>query len=120
MITGEPTEKLYLWGHSACTLGDTNCNDTILVFGGFGGMGRHGRRNDSLLLDPLQRTLKVIQAEGSPSPRLGHTSSLVGDRLFVIGGRGDPLNILSDVWVFNVKNKVWTLLECAGCVFPPR
>ncbi|XP_031253784.1 tRNA wybutosine-synthesizing protein 2/3/4 isoform X1 [Pistacia vera] len=120
MISGDPIEKSYLWGHSACTLGTTNCDYKILVFGGFGGMGRHGRRNDTLLLDPLQGTLKVIHAESFPSPRLGHTSSLVGDRMFVIGGRDHPLNILSDVWVFNINNNAWTLVECAGCVFPPR
>ncbi|KAK2644488.1 hypothetical protein Ddye_019683 [Dipteronia dyeriana] len=119
-ISGEPVEKLFLWGHSACTQGKADHDYKVLVFGGFGGMGRHSRRNDTLLLDPLQGSLKAIHTEGSPSSRLGHTSSLVGDRMFVIGGRGDPLNILSDVWVFSVADNEWRLLECTGSAFPPR
>lgn len=120
VIAGEPVEKLFLWGHSACMLENTTNDYKILVFGGFGGMGRHARRNDFLLLDPSQGTLKAIHTEGSPSPRLGHTSSLVGDRIFIIGGRADPLNILSDVWVFNMAKSEWMLLDCAGSIFPPR
>ncbi|TXG47030.1 hypothetical protein EZV62_026324 [Acer yangbiense] len=104
-ISGEPVEKLFLWGHSACTLGNADHDYKVLVFGGFGVMRKHSRRNDTLLLDPLQGTLKAIHTEGSPTPRLGHSSSLVGDRMFVIGGRGDPLNIMSDVLV-KIQSKI--------------
>lgn len=119
VIVGEPVEKLFLWGHSACTLDSTNHNG-ILVFGGFGGMGRHERRNNSFLLNPLCGTLRAFHVEGGPTPRLGHTSSLVGDCMFVIGGRADPEKILSDVWVLNTDKKEWKFLECSGNVFPPR
>ena len=59
-ISGEPVEKLFLWGHSACTLGNADHDYKVIVFGGFRGMGRHTLRNDTLLLDPLQGTLKAI------------------------------------------------------------
>ncbi|GKV16010.1 hypothetical protein SLEP1_g26722 [Rubroshorea leprosula] len=119
MINGEPKEKLFLWGHSACTLYNRNHNK-VLIFSGFGGMGRHARRSETLLLDLLRGTLKEINVVNRPSPCLGHTSSLVGDCLYVIGGRGDPLNILSDIWVLNTVKNEWRLLECTGSVFPPR
>ncbi|XP_015574248.1 tRNA wybutosine-synthesizing protein 2/3/4 isoform X1 [Ricinus communis] len=119
VISGEPLEKLFLWGHSACVL-DNNKSKNILVFGGFGGMGRHARRNDTLLLDPINGTLKTIDAVGAPSPRLGHTASLVGDLLFVIGGRSGPLDILGDVWILNTASKEWRLAECTGSYFSPR
>ncbi|XWS12834.1 hypothetical protein CRYUN_Cryun37aG0124300 [Craigia yunnanensis] len=119
VIAGEPVERLFLWGHSACTLENTDKVE-VLVFGGFGGNGRHARRNDSFLLDPLHGTLKEINVVGCPSPRLGHTSSLVGDCVFVIGGRADPLKILSDVWVLNTVKNAWRLLDCTGSAFPPR
>ncbi|GAV85023.1 Met_10 domain-containing protein/TYW3 domain-containing protein/Kelch_2 domain-containing protein/Kelch_4 domain-containing protein/Kelch_6 domain-containing protein [Cephalotus follicularis] len=119
VIVGEPVEKLFRWGHSACTLDNIGSRE-VLLFGGFGGVGRHARRNDTLLLNPSLGTLKAINIEGSPSPRLGHTSSLVGDCMFVIGGRGDPLNILSDVWIFDTAKNEWTLSECTGSNFPPR
>ncbi|BFG27473.1 hypothetical protein CerSpe_137470 [Prunus speciosa] len=118
-ISGEPEENLFLWGHSACALEAKNQNG-VLVFGGFGGIGRHGRRNHSWLVDPFSGTVKAINVESSPSPRLGHTSSLVGDCVFVIGGRSDPEKIMSDVWVLNTSKNEWKFLECSGDVFPPR
>lgn len=118
-ILGEPHEKLFLWGHSACTVYGRN-REELLVFGGFGGVGRHTRRNECLLLDPSFCTLETIAVRSAPSPRMGHTASLVGDQMFVIGGRTDPLNILSDVWVFNITTNEWKLLNCNGHVFPPR
>ncbi|KAK7363744.1 hypothetical protein VNO77_05898 [Canavalia gladiata] len=120
-IVGEPVEKLFLWGHSACAL-DNADRRKIVVFGGFGGMGRHARKNDLLLLDPYSGNLEMINTFGcaSPSPRLGHTASLVGDLLFVIGGRTGPDKILSDVWIFDTTKKFWKLLQCDGSVFTPR
>uniref|UniRef100_A0A2P2KSE3 Uncharacterized protein n=1 Tax=Rhizophora mucronata TaxID=61149 RepID=A0A2P2KSE3_RHIMU len=119
IIVGEPVEKLFLWGHSSCTLNLADHNE-ILVFGGFGGIGRHDRRNDSLLLDPVTGALKAIDLEGAPTSRLGHTASLVGDFVFIIGGRADPVNILGDVWGLNTTNFESRLLECTGSLFPPR
>ena len=118
-IIDEPVDKLLLWGHSACTL-DTASHKKVIVFGGFGGMGRHARRNNTLVLDPLHGILKVVNAEETPSPRLGHTSSMFGDLMFIIGGRADPEKILNDVWVLNTTKNEWRWLECTGCVFPPR
>lgn len=119
VINGEPKEKLFLWGHSACTLSSVDrCK--VIVFGGFGGMGRHARRSDTFLLDLLDGTLKEINVVDRPSPCLGHTSSMIGDCLYVIGGRNDPMNILSDVWVLDTVKSEWRLLECTGSAFPPR
>lgn len=119
VIVGEPIERLYLWGHSACVF-NTETHKKVLIFGGFGGMGSHARRNDYFLLDPLCGKLEEVDTQGRPSPRLGHTSSLVGDLMYVIGGRADPLNILNDVWVLNTEMRQWKLLECTGTEFPPR
>ncbi|KAG9454033.1 hypothetical protein H6P81_006937 [Aristolochia fimbriata] len=118
-VSGEPVEKLFLWGHSACSINiGTQCQ--ILIFGGFGGIGRHARRNDTLTLDPIAGVLSAINAERSPSPRLGHTSSTLGEHVFVIGGRGDPTQILSDVWVLNTAKGEWKSLDCSGSKFSPR
>ncbi|XP_062013510.1 tRNA wybutosine-synthesizing protein 2/3/4 [Rosa rugosa] len=118
-VSGENEENLYLWGHSACAL-EKKVDNGILVFGGFGGIGRHARRNQCLLVDALSGSLRGISIESSPSPRLGHTASLVGHCVFVIGGRADPEKILSDVWVLDIQKKEWKLAECSGDVFPPR
>ncbi|XP_015941234.1 tRNA wybutosine-synthesizing protein 2/3/4 isoform X1 [Arachis duranensis] len=117
-VVGEPVEKLFLWGHSACALD----NGKVVVFGGFGGPGRHARRDDLLLLDPCSGNLEMISTPAceSPSPRLGHTASLVGDCMFVIGGRTGPDKILSDVWILDTTKNYWRLHQCGGSVFPPR
>ncbi|CAA3008333.1 tRNA wybutosine-synthesizing 2 3 4 [Olea europaea subsp. europaea] len=115
-IIGEPVERLFLWGHSGCMVDQQK----ILIFAGFGGIGRHARRNDLLLLDPECGMIEAIHVQGAPCPRLGHTSSVVGGFMYVIGGRADPLNILNDVWVFNMAKKEWNLLQCSGCHLPPR
>ncbi|KAL6567498.1 hypothetical protein OROGR_001166 [Orobanche gracilis] len=115
-VVGEPVERLFLWGHSACTWNQKK----IIIFGGFGGIGRHARRDDALILDTESRILDIVVATGAPSPRLGHTSSLIGDNLYVIGGRADPMNILNQVWVFNISKREWKLLQCSGSFFPPR
>ncbi|WCJ20164.1 tRNA wybutosine-synthesizing protein 2/3/4 [Euphorbia peplus] len=118
VVVGEPAEKIFLWGHSSCVTNHKESN--IILFGGFGGMGRHARRNDTLLLDPLKGTLSAIDAVNTPSPRMGHTTSSVGDSVFVIGGRSDPLNILADVWILNIASNEWKLSECIGSLFLPR
>lgn len=121
IVGGEAVEKLFLWGHSACTVAENK----VLVFGGFGGVGRHARRNEALVLDPCSGTLEVIGGGGvegseSPSPRLGHSCCSVGDGVFVIGGRADPVNVLGEMWMLNRRKNEWRLVECNGSVFPPR
>ncbi|XP_073108372.1 tRNA wybutosine-synthesizing protein 2/3/4 isoform X2 [Elaeis guineensis] len=118
-IVGEPIEKLFLWGQSACTV-NSGGQEHILVFGGFGGLGRHERRNYSLVLDPQSGLLSEINSTKPPSPRLGHASSMVGGDIYVIGGRGGPSQILNDVWVLDTTENRWSLLECTGGAFNPR
>lgn len=118
-FVGEPAEKLFLWGQSACTLNNINPKQ-IIVFGGFGGVGRHARRNYSLMLDTQCSQLTEIDAGGPPSPRLGHTSSMVRDQLFIIGGRCGPDQILNDVWVLHMSENRWMLLACTGSMFQLR
>lgn len=120
-IVGEPAEKLFLWGHSACALDNASLKK-VIVFGGFGGMGRHARRNDLLLLDPYSGTLETIITVGniSLSPRMGHTSSVVGDHMFLIGGRTGPDKILNEVWAFLTVKNCWKLMQCGGSYFHPR
>ncbi|KAK1680165.1 hypothetical protein QYE76_041013 [Lolium multiflorum] len=117
--SGEPIEKLFLWGQSACTLtvGGEQC---VLTFGGFGGPGRHSRRNYSLLLDPKSGLLTEIIVKDTPSPRLGHTITAVGNHIYAIGGRAGPSEILDDVWVLQSTENRWSRVECSGNIFQPR
>ncbi|KAH9608479.1 hypothetical protein KSS87_000681 [Heliosperma pusillum] len=118
-IVGEPAERVFLWGHSSCPISNSNKNE-VLIYGGFGGIGRHARRSDCLLFDPLSCRLTVMHVKGSPSPRLGHTSSVVGDSMIVIGGRADPANILSELWIFDFAKTEWKLVSDSSNAFTPR
>ncbi|PHT82544.1 tRNA wybutosine-synthesizing protein 2/3/4 [Capsicum annuum] len=64
VISGESIERLFLWGHSASSVD----NKKVLIFGGFGGIGRHARRHDSLLLDLESGRLEVIDVLDAPCP----------------------------------------------------
>ncbi|KAK3127155.1 hypothetical protein QOZ80_7AG0569120 [Eleusine coracana subsp. coracana] len=118
-ISGEPMEKLFLWGQSAClfTIGG---EQQVLTFGGFGGPGRHARRNYSLLLDHKSGLLTEMNFKDSPPPRMGHTITAVGNSIYVIGGRGGPSEILDDIWVLQSTEHTWSRLVCSGNFFRPR
>ena len=75
---------------------------------------------------------QVIQAqavssdEEVPPPRVGHTASVVSDRIYVFGGRGGkamkPLQEDGRVWVFDTRLNLWSFLDPAeGSSYPePR
>ena len=64
---------------------------------------------------------QIIPAKAStdegvvPSARMGHTASVVDDRIYVFGGRGGkamkPLEENGGVWVFNTKLNQWSYLD---------
>ncbi|GJN32451.1 hypothetical protein PR202_gb20963 [Eleusine coracana subsp. coracana] len=56
----------------------------------------------------------------SPSPRMGHTITAVGNSIYVIGGRGGPSEILDDIWVLQSTEHTWSRLVCSGNFFHPR
>ena len=60
---------------------------------------------------------------GVPCPRVGHTASVVDDRIYVFGGRGGkamkPLEENGRVWVFDTKTNQWSFLDPAkGTPYP--
>ncbi|CAF9921351.1 hypothetical protein IMSHALPRED_005159 [Imshaugia aleurites] len=72
---------------------------------------------------------RVIRAEATteegavPHPRVGHTASVVDDRIYVFGGRGGkamkPLEEKGRVWVFDTKMNQWSYLDPAeGSPYP--
>uniref|UniRef100_A0A0E0LL90 tRNA wybutosine-synthesizing protein 2/3/4 n=1 Tax=Oryza punctata TaxID=4537 RepID=A0A0E0LL90_ORYPU len=118
-ITGEPIEKLFLWGQSACAL-IVGREQHILTFGGFGGPGRHARRNYCLVLNHRSGLLTELKVTESPSPRMGHTITVVGNDIYVVGGRGGPSEILNDVWFLESTMNRWSKVDCSGDFFRPR
>ncbi|KIH86876.1 kelch repeat protein [Sporothrix brasiliensis 5110] len=50
-----------------------------------------------------------------PSPRVGHATAVIGNRIFLFGGRGGPdmkpLEERGRVWVFDTKTHTWSFLD---------
>ena len=61
-----------------------------------------------------------------PCPRVGHATAVIGNRIFLFGGRGGPdmapLEEHGRVWVFDTKTHLWSyldpLLPAAGPISP--
>ena len=72
-------------------------------FGGYG--GRHVF-NDTWSFNILTRKWNELQCTGSvPSPRAGHAAVLVGDVMYVFGGRTIDRTYLGDLTAFNLSSK---------------
>lgn len=50
-----------------------------------------------------------------PEKRVGHTAAVIGERIFVWGGRGGkdmkPLEEKGRVWIYNTRSDKWTFLD---------
>jgi hypothetical protein len=50
-----------------------------------------------------------------PQKRVGHTAAVIGERIFVFGGRGGkdmkPLEENGRVWIYNTRTDTWTFLD---------
>lgn len=50
-----------------------------------------------------------------PEKRVGHTAAVIGERIFVFGGRGGkdmkPLQENGRVWIYNTRTDAWTYLD---------
>lgn len=59
----------------------------------------------------------IASSEEVPPPRVGHTASVVDDRIYIFGGRGGeemkPLDEQGRVWVYDTKLNLWSFLDPA-------
>ncbi|CAL5344569.1 unnamed protein product [Camellia sinensis] len=91
-------------------------------------MGRHARRNESLLLDPLCGKLETISVQRAPAPRMGHTSSMVGivfpprhrhaaavidSKIYVFGGLNGEI-ISSALHILDTSSLEWNEIQVQG------
>lgn len=107
-IASLPTgkERQYAMGYS--------CNGKGYVFGGY----RNGTYlNDLWEYDPNQDVWN--EKSGLPSaPRSGMSGFVIGDSIFVVGGKNDTSEALREVWVYLVSSDTW--VEMADLPFGGR
>lgn len=95
-------------------------NDTHIIF--YGGMtvGQHQHRrsvpsdelttlDDLVFLDikSLAWEYPNLTNQPIPSPRYAHISTLVNDRLFILGGQDIENNYLTDISIFDCRKRAW-------------
>ena len=83
-------------------------------------------------LDAEEGTTKVDKGKGReeptaalgdvPAPRVGHATGVIGNRIFLFGGRAGPeskpLDEHGRVWVFDTRTQKWSYLDPAEPVAP--
>ncbi|CAI5734268.1 unnamed protein product [Peronospora destructor] len=65
-------------------------------------------------------TKSAVRGNPGPAAVNGHTLFLGADgRIYLFGGRALNDERMNDVWTFDVKKQLWTLLQCFGDIPPP-
>ncbi|KAF4577500.1 Negative regulator of mitotic exit [Pleurotus pulmonarius] len=97
-------------GHSCVAHGDN-----IILFGGTDGIYHY---HDTWAFDTKTRTWAELQCIGYiPENREGHAASLVGDVMYVFGGRGvgrESGEYLRDVVALNITSQRWFMFKNMG------
>ncbi|ORY76628.1 hypothetical protein BCR37DRAFT_361630 [Protomyces lactucae-debilis] len=92
--------------------------DKLYVFGGTNGVEWY---NDIWRFDPLTRIWTLLKCSGFvPQPREGHAASLVGDVIYVFGGRDMEGNDLGDLAAFKISTSRWFTFQNMGAGPSPR
>ena len=90
------------------------------VYYSFGGYGFFRFSNDMYRLDLNSNTMEQIQLRPRPAPRNGAASAVVGDRLYIFGGKGNetgrqelPTRYYYDLYEYDLATmqgrKVWEM-----------
>ena len=90
----------------------------------FGGMDQNKRYDDCFLLGTDKYRWTIPEVTGQiPQPRANHTATLVGDKLYIIGGYGGPgfsRVMFNDVHVMDTNTFEFTKVAVTGTIPDPR
>ncbi|KAF0691290.1 Aste57867_17468 [Aphanomyces stellatus] len=92
-------------GHSTLLAGQR-----LVIFGGhyFGGEGFFVYLNDTYVLDLASSTWCQVKCEGKPpAPRYNHSATLIGNKMFVFGGKGDKGVLFRDMYYLDLESWHW-------------
>ena len=93
----------------------------ILLFGGHNAqLAKKPYTNDAFVYDISAGQWDVVLAEGrAPPPRSGHTASLVGRTLVVVGGQAGPAKFYRSAFSLDLDVMDWQAMQPAGDGPPP-
>ncbi|KAK3070352.1 Negative regulator of mitotic exit [Teratosphaeriaceae sp. CCFEE 6253] len=93
-------------------------NDRLFLFGGTDGVIWY---NDVWSYSPHTNSWTQLDCIGYiPSPREGHAAALVGDVMYIFGGRTEEGNDLGDLAAFRITSKRWYTFQNMGPSPSPR
>ena len=79
----------------------------IIIFGGYS----NGNMLNNIFIYNIQtnelKTIKENEEDKRPEPRIGHSSFLVNDTLYIFGGSLQDGNLLNDLWKLDLNNYTW-------------
>jgi N-acetylneuraminic acid mutarotase len=102
-------------GHSAVAVGSS-----IVVFGGHGYNGKFEYYNDTHIFDGDTGTWHNVRCSGVlPEPRYGHSVVVVGNRMFLFGGKGQG-TIFRDVHFLDLEEWAWVPVSSTSTGPSPR
>jgi len=109
-----------IFSHASC---QTEDNQEILIFGGFGcnaKTSRHKRLSDLISLNPFSHSLHYCQIDGSIKGR-SHSKivQLTSDLFLIVGGRESPKNPLSNILIKKVDSHKFKLDEFPNKINTP-
>ncbi|KAJ3428815.1 hypothetical protein M0812_24149 [Anaeramoeba flamelloides] len=102
------------FGHTMSLVGNT-----IIIFGGTNGKKRFG----DLHLFSVEESIWSNNPEtygDHPSARSGHSASVIGNQLWIFGGRSQNGQFLNDLFCFDHETYIWYQLEIDGNIPSPR
>ena len=103
-------------GHSAVLYGNE-----LIVFGGQFYAGEFQYLNDLHWLDVETLTWSQKKVSGDiPEGRYGHSAHLVGDRMFIVGGRCKGGKVLRKVFFLNLLTLNWVQVDSTTDTPPGR
>ncbi|KAH9893954.1 hypothetical protein C8Q73DRAFT_497053 [Cubamyces lactineus] len=92
--------------------------EKIILFGG-ADCDRH--YNDTWEFDTTTKTWTELRCTGTiPSPRSGHSATVIGRVMYVFGGQGSDGSALGDLFAFDISDRHWHTFENIGFAPSPR
>ncbi|CAE7055308.1 unnamed protein product [Rhizoctonia solani] len=80
----------------------------------FGGMDGNSPCNDTWCFDITTRVWSELYCTGEiPPPYVFHAITLVGDKVYLFGGRSKQDEVLGQIWIFEINEQSWHRLVYA-------
>lgn len=82
----------------------------------FGGYSKGKFCNDIFTYDIYKEEWKKIERlnDKVPEPRIAHSVTMYKGNMYIFGGKTQDAKHLNDLWMYNIKDNVWTQIIPKG------